>query len=313
MDPSGNGPGSSELLSFTTGASADRTAPRISDVKASGITDSLAVISWTTDEPGNSLLELGPGPAYNRLLSSDRFEMTHSVVVTGLLAGKEYHFRVGSADTSGNGPSYSDDSTFTTLLVKDTTPPAIQSTRVITAGQDNVTLEVVLSEPGTVLVDFGEGRAYGKTAGSYQFRSTHILTITGLEPGRTYHFRVSAMDASGNGPTTGGDQTFKTKARAVQPGNFALTTESIPYIFLVIVVLAVALTLGIYFIGKRGGRGKAEMPSTAQHPLRASDNGTTTAESPQAPDSHERRPPNIAPPSMTVVKKVDAAELEDED
>ena len=325
VDPSGNGPGSSELLGFTTGISADRTPPGISDVKVSGMTDSLAVISWTTDEPADSRLELGPGPAYNRLLSSDRFEIGHSIVVTGLQAGKEYHFRVGSTDTSGNGPSYSDDASFTTSLVKDTAAPAIQSMRVVTAGQDNVTLEVVLSEPGMIVVDFGEGRAYGKTVSATQFRTAQQLTITGLEPGRTYHYRVLATDASGNGPTVGGDQTFKTKAAAVKSGDFALTTESMPFLLIAIIVLAVGLTAGLYAAGKRTAQRKQAMSRALQYPPPVDAQSgpvqppatpmmgpTVTVETPQeafAPALERAK----APPGMTVVEKVDAAELEDEE
>jgi hypothetical protein len=313
VDPSGNGPGSSELLSFTTGTSSDRTAPRISAVRSSGITDSLAVISWTTDEPADSRLELGSGPAYNRLMSSNTFEFEHSMVVTGLLAGRQYHFRVGSADSSGNGPSYSDDTSFTTMLVKDTTAPTVQSARVVSTGQDNVTLEVVLSEPGTVVVDYGAGISYGKTAGASQFWASHVLTITGLEPGRTYHFRVSATDASGNGPTVGSDRTFKTKAAAGKPGELGLTTESMPIVFLLIVVLAVALTAGIYFAGKRGGRGKVPGPPRPEHPSQARNVEMAPVESPKAPDVQERVPPKKPPPGMTVVHKMDVSELEDGD
>jgi hypothetical protein len=105
--------------------------------------------------------------------------------------------------------------------------------------------------------------------------------------------------------------TFKTKAATVNPGNFALTTESMPFVFLAIVVLAVALTLGLYFAGKRGGRGNAPNDSGLQHPPPESSAGTAPAESPRVPDAHEPAPPRIPPPSMTVVQKVDAAELED--
>jgi hypothetical protein len=247
------------------------------------------------------------------MLSSDKFELQHSMVVAGLVAGKEYHFRVGSTDTSGNGPSYSNDSSFTTMLVKDPTPPAIQSTRVVSTGQDNVTLEVVLSEPGTFVVDFGEGRAYGKTAGVSQFRTTQRLTITGLEPGKTYHYRVVAQDASGNDPTVGGDQTFKTRAAATKPGSFALTTESMPIVFLAIVVLAVALTLGIYLAGKRGGLRIAPSDSGPQYLPPEPSAETPPPESPRVPEAPKQAPPMMPPPSMTVIKKVDVSQLEDED
>jgi hypothetical protein len=299
VDPSGNGPGNSGLLKFSTLSSADKGPPILSNIRVSGVSDSVAVISWETNEPATGTLELGTGQGYKRALSSARYETQHSFVVAGLLASTVYHFRVQGTDSSGNGPSLSGDLEFMTTSVRDTTPPSIASVRVVTVGRDNATIEVVLSEPGTVAVAYGKTADYAMTAASTGLWTTHIVSVTGLEPGTTYHYRVSATDAGGNGPAAGGDQKFTTKTAPVSTG-FGLTTESMPWVLMFVVVLAVGLTSGLYAAGRR--RGGAAAPEPAPQIEREEPPAEPPVEPPAKPPAEPRarvaRPPPLAAPPM---------------
>jgi len=258
-DPSGNGPGSSAILTFATSDKRDGSPPAVREVTVTGITDALAIVSWTTDEPADGRVEFGPGQNYTRTVTSGRLEIAHSALVTGLLPKTQYHFRVGSSDQSGNGPAYSDDSVFTTASVRDSTPPAIRDTRIVSTGRDNVTIEVTLDEPGFVLVEYGAGRSYGKNAASEQFRAVHRISLPGLEAGTTYHYRVLATDPSGNGPSAGPDQKFQTRAAPVAQTGF-LTLESAPYMFLVIAIMAAAVTFAAYRMRRRSSASREAVP-----------------------------------------------------
>jgi len=334
VDPSGNGPGTSGLLKFTTPSNADRTPPVISGIRISGVSEQLAVISWETDEPASGILELRTGPIYTRALSSDGYDTQHSFVVAGLVATTIYHFRVGGTDCWGNGPSFSGEEEFTTTSMRDKTAPSIISVRVVAVGRDAATIEVILDEPGTVLVAYGKTVDYAMTAAGKGLGTTQLLSVWGLEPQTSYHYRAYATDAGGNGPTAGTDQMFTTRPAPVSTG-FGLTTEEMPVVLIIIVVLAVGLTVGLWAAGRRrtGGTGpkppfeptKPAAGSSAKPPVEpranppASSPGNVAAPLhrahqplPSIPPPPEEDADDGAGPIKTMLKdKVHSGELED--
>ena len=99
---------------FTTSSSSDTTPPIISGVTVTNITHSSAVISWSTNEPANSQVQYGTSTAYGSITTVEPDLVTsHSRELTGLAAKTLYHFRVISADATGN-QAVSQDLTFTT-------------------------------------------------------------------------------------------------------------------------------------------------------------------------------------------------------
>ncbi|MCK5119715.1 MAG: fibronectin type III domain-containing protein, partial [Candidatus Latescibacteria bacterium] len=91
----------------------DTAPPQISAVSASWITSTFVLITWTTDEPGSSVVEYGATTAYGHLATGEDGVTTHSVTLAGLSNSTTYHYRVGSADVSEN-PAWSEDHTFIT-------------------------------------------------------------------------------------------------------------------------------------------------------------------------------------------------------
>ncbi|MFH1006892.1 MAG: fibronectin type III domain-containing protein [Candidatus Latescibacterota bacterium] len=92
----------------------DTTPPQISAVSVSWITSTFVIISWTTDELSNSLVEYGT-TTYGLSATGAEGVTSHSVTLTGLSDSTTYHYRVGSTDVSGN-TTWSEDHTFTTSL-----------------------------------------------------------------------------------------------------------------------------------------------------------------------------------------------------
>lgn len=102
--------------------SVDTNPPTISNVKVSAITINSAVVKWETNEKSYSLAEYGPDNSYGSTNGSATANTTnHTVSLTKLDENTTYHYRVLSADSSGN-LAQSKDFTFKTLALEELTP-----------------------------------------------------------------------------------------------------------------------------------------------------------------------------------------------
>jgi hypothetical protein len=93
------------------------TPPVISNVQATYVTSSGALITWTTDEASNSVVEYGLTAAYGSragdTAENATYVTSHSVSLSSLASNTLYHYRVKSTDPLGNTAT-SDDYTFQT-------------------------------------------------------------------------------------------------------------------------------------------------------------------------------------------------------
>jgi hypothetical protein len=81
----------------------DGIPPLISNVRAVDITDTGATITWDTDEPATSRVQYGVTASYGNSTIEDSDLVTgHSVNLTDLISGIEYHYRVISKDSLSN-------------------------------------------------------------------------------------------------------------------------------------------------------------------------------------------------------------------
>jgi len=109
------------------------------------------------------------------------------------------------------------------FTIKDVTAPKIMAgPTVVGKTASTATILWTTDEPSTGKIEFGETASYGQVEESGILEKSHLAILTGLYSGTTYHFRVSSMDASGNGPTQSADQTFQTVIE--QPMIFRLPT-----------------------------------------------------------------------------------------
>jgi hypothetical protein len=183
---------------------ADTTAPVISSI-ASSTGTSTASVTWSTNENASSSISYGLTTSYGTTATSSGTS-THSVSLTGLATSTIYHYRVYAVDASGN-ISTSSDQTFLTTTPADTTPPVISSIASST-GTSTASVTWSTNEAATSTIDYGLTTSYGTTATS-SGTSTHSASLTGLATSTVYHYRVYAVDASGN-VSTSSDLTFTT-------------------------------------------------------------------------------------------------------
>ncbi len=81
------------------------------------ITPIAANLYWKTSEPSKGLIEYGLSTGYGDSLKDDRLISEHRITFTDLLPATLYHYRIGSTDSLGNGPSWSADASFTTATI----------------------------------------------------------------------------------------------------------------------------------------------------------------------------------------------------
>lgn len=199
---------------------ADTTPPQILSGPAATHSDCSAVISWTTDEPATSSVDYGLTASYGSGASAAGYADSHEVILLGLSPSTTYHYRASSTDAAGNGPTLSTDATFTTSAAA---PP------VITSGPSagniagaSAAISWSTDEAATSQVEYGLTTSYGENASVAGYATAHSVTLSGLSPETSYHYRVLSADGCGNGPSASADAVFTTGAASLDISGWVL-------------------------------------------------------------------------------------------
>jgi hypothetical protein len=151
--------------------------------------------------------------------------------VTGLVPNTTYHYRVVGSNASGS--IFGEDQTLTTEAAPPTVDgsPAFASSITPTGARVHATVDPEHS-PTTFHIEYGTSTAYGSIApeggaevGEQSSDQAVATTLTGLQPGTLYHFRVSAEDGI-EGPQTGADATFVTAPAAAATASEVTTRKA---------------------------------------------------------------------------------------
>lgn len=95
---------------------------------------------------------------------------------------------------------------------RDTTAPSISKVSTENIGSRNATIAWSTDEGADTQVQYGTTPSYGSsTVLAAGIMTSHRQTLTGLQPGTLYHYRVLSRDAAGN-LATSTDATFSTPA-----------------------------------------------------------------------------------------------------
>ncbi|MBK6405913.1 MAG: endonuclease [Holophagales bacterium] len=204
-------------------SAADRTDDDLPPAFASGPSASSAApssftVTWTTDEPSDSRLEYGATASYGSTAHDATLVTTHSLTVTGLSATTEYHFRAGSTDPCGNGPTWSADGTVTTAAVS-TALDVGGYTLTQANSTQTYTLPAGTTVPagGYVVIARNADKAAFETAWSVTLGPDVVFLNSGeqapmINGGETYTL-TNAMGAVVDGPTIALSSTFPSVRR----------------------------------------------------------------------------------------------------
>lgn len=177
----------------------DLVAPALTNILASSITQSSAVITWLTNEEATSRVEYGLTTSYGTPSSTNNtLVVSHSRTLTGLASNTTYHYRVISTDASGNTAT-SGSLSFKTNAEPDTTPPVLSAVAVAQFTDSTAIITWTTNEAATSLVEYGTNATYGTTSSLNNMLVTgHSRTLINLSPNQIYHYRVISTDAAGN-------------------------------------------------------------------------------------------------------------------
>jgi peroxiredoxin len=189
----------------------DTTPPVISEAKVSDITEINAIITWQTDEPATSqvmICESDGGCTWTEL--DENLVTDHSVNLSDLKPNTAYHFTATSTDAKGNQATAEGD--LNTLAQAAATTLTISGVNAFNITDLSATIGWVTDKAATSQLEYGTTNAYGSTTTLDQnLNTSHSITLTGLKPSTTYHFKVKSKDATGN-EATSQDQTFTTRS-----------------------------------------------------------------------------------------------------
>jgi RNA polymerase subunit RPABC4/transcription elongation factor Spt4 len=209
----------SSLNPVTTPAA---TSIVISDIQFSDITQTSAVVTWKTDKKSNSVvIYCLDGGDLCESGKDEAMVTSHSVKLTGLEKSKSYHITVKSRmGDSADSPEASKDAASILRLseVRDTTPPKITNVKVTNLVGSSAEITWNTDEPATSQVSYGTSATYGTLQPSQTdttLQTFHDVSLYGLAPTTTFHFKVTSRDADGN-EASSPDATFAT---AQPPGS----------------------------------------------------------------------------------------------
>jgi len=146
--------------------------------------------------------------------------------LTGL-ANQTYFFAITAYDTAGNESTFSAEVS-KVVTAPDTVVPVISSINATSITGSSAVITWGTNEPADTQIQYGTTTAYGSsTTREATLVTVHSQTLTGLQPGTLYHYRVLSRDASGN-LATSLDNTFTTAAPLPPPSSTPTTVRVDP-------------------------------------------------------------------------------------
>jgi phosphodiesterase/alkaline phosphatase D-like protein len=226
-----SGSATSSDITFTTWTPPKLVTVSAIDVASTAVTVRGNLLDLGTAGSVNMYFEYGADTSYGSTTSVQVKTTTGSVStrITGLSPGTTYHYRV-KGDAGIHGISSGSDMTFFTTPE----PPVVTTSMANNITYDTAQLNGNLAYMGTasevnVSFEYGLTTAYGNISSSDVFSNISVfdLTISGLAPGTTYHYRAKA-DGGVHGISYGADRTFTT-VKAIAPAMSMVTANNVSY------------------------------------------------------------------------------------
>lgn len=173
-----------------------------------------ATLNGKVDAPSEVYFEYGTTASYGLRTADETVSAAGAVSETiegGLTVDTLYHYRI--VDTNGT-PDRADDIPGQDVEFRTAGPPAVSNQLASNVTASQATLSATVDTKGlktSYRIQWGTTTGYGRFTAVEEADSgtaTATVTLTGLQPNRTYHWRTRASNAAGT--TLGADRTFRT-------------------------------------------------------------------------------------------------------
>ncbi|MCK4305100.1 MAG: hypothetical protein KAY24_12755 [Candidatus Eisenbacteria sp.] len=203
-----------------TGGTTGKDGVKIEGLAANDITDTSAVITWSTSPATFGTLRYGTDPklATYRTLSST-LQAQHNLELCDLEASTIYHLMVHATNATGDTASERGEpfQTKTSSTLNDTTPPIITDIEVVGVTSCSAEIRWTTDDKTRGKLTYGlnppldlESREYPEDATKYTYG--HALILTDLLDDTTYHFAIEVTNMAALSTSTTDDLTFHTLA-----------------------------------------------------------------------------------------------------
>ena len=189
----------------------DAEGPLYSNIVGTPITDTSAIISWDANEVALTTVFYNTIPDRNtaKSVQQDKASKGGSITLNGLISGQTYYFFLEGMDTQRNVAM--DDNHgqwYTFTMIPELT--TISGVTICQVDHQSAKIYWWTSNRMNGVVNYGTSSALGQSqsaeGGAVLF---HEATLTNLQPGTTYYFKVSS------GAATSDEYSFTTEAYAV--------------------------------------------------------------------------------------------------
>jgi hypothetical protein len=193
--------------------------------KIESVTDKMAVIAWSTNVPGSTVVKFGTDQNnLNRMAEAPWGGLTHRVTLRRLQPGTTYYFHVESGQAQGTGTNVlSQVQSFTTQggnpqpQSSNNSQPWNYDLQASCSNQTATSFDVTwsTSRPGSSRVNYGTDP---NNMTQFQLapwgETNHKVTIGNLKPGTTYYVQAQTESEQGNGAKEASKQlTCTTKSQ----------------------------------------------------------------------------------------------------
>ncbi|MEI8103716.1 MAG: hypothetical protein WCG84_02300 [Candidatus Moraniibacteriota bacterium] len=181
--------------------------PKVSNYEVKEVSDSGALVQWTTNIPTESSLDYKSvsDPSDKGLQGASDVTNNHEVKIIGLKQGTDYEIKVRGMDANKN---IFESESFRVKTDIDLTPPVIShvSSKASLANQKDDVIQAIIYwktdelANSQVLFDVGMGNEdMGQQSKEDKNLTTnHVVVLTDLRPGTVYRFRTVSKDSNQN-------------------------------------------------------------------------------------------------------------------
>jgi peroxiredoxin/uncharacterized membrane protein YphA (DoxX/SURF4 family) len=173
--------------------------PVVSDTSVSELSETSAAISWMTDRPTISSIEIySEDSTFIITITDKKPATTHRLLVAGLTSGTNYYFRILSEDKQAISGEHS----FSTLA-EVISPLTISDVEVSYVTNTDATITWVTNRPATSEVQYWDPTSIDRlTVSSDEFNTNHAINLTSLKADAIYHYQIKSTDAEGDHATS---------------------------------------------------------------------------------------------------------------